>query len=87
MSPFFILNKSSPKRSSIYFNTKKAQVSSPEEKLKRIKEFSKKEEIKAEINRITRNRILSSINKEKCNKLSEKFNRFELRKNRRVKDM
>jgi hypothetical protein len=62
-------------------------MSSPEEKLKKIREFSKKEELKAEINRITRNRLLSSLNKEKSSKLSEKFNRFELRKNKRVKDM
>jgi hypothetical protein len=60
---------------------------SPQEKLDKIKEFSRKEDIKGEITRLTRQNILSQINQVKSGKLVEKFNRFEMRRRKFVKSI
>lgn len=81
MSPIFI--KRGTRRTSSRISSKDYTLTSFE-KIEKIKKFSRKEEINAELSRITRNAIVNLDIQNRSEKLTEKFNRFELRRNKHV---
>lgn len=85
LAPIFKKNLAKIRKSAETINKSKIKIATPKEKLENIKKFSDHERIKEKVSKIARSNIFNEMKTIKEKKLSEKFAKYYLRKNHKVR--
>lgn len=87
LAPIFTKNLAKIRKSAEIIKKHKIKLATPKEKLENIKKFSDHERIKEQVSKIARSNIFNEMKTIKEKKISEKFSKYYLRKNHKVRFM